>query len=139
MTLVAQAQTGLGGLTGTILDTAGTPVPGASVAVVNVGTQGRRVVVTDESGIYRVDGLQVGTYSLEVEKDGFKKYVRTGIPVAPGQIRASDVTLSLGAVSETVDVKDTVPVLHADSSSLTTNIPTVAYSEKPIVDQSRQN
>jgi hypothetical protein len=139
LSFTSQAQLGLGGLSGTISDAGGASIAGANVAVINSGTQGKRVAVTDENGMYRVDGLQVGTYSLEVQKDGFKKYVRTGIPVTPGQIGALDVALSIGAVSETVDVKDTVPVLHPDSSSLTTNIPTVAYAEKPIVDQSRAN
>ena len=139
LSFTSQAQVGLGGLSGTIADSGGASIPGANVTVINSGTQGRRVAVTDDNGIYRVDGLQVGTYSVEVEKEGFKKYVRTGVPVTPGQIGAVDVNMSIGAVSETIDVKDTIPVLHPDSSSLTTNIPTVAYAEKPVVDQSRQN
>jgi hypothetical protein len=92
---------------GQSFDNGGAAIPEATVMVTNSGTQGKRVVTTDGNGIYRVDGLQVGTYNVEVEKSGFKRYMRTGVPVTPGHIGAVDVTLLVGAVSETVDVKDT--------------------------------
>jgi hypothetical protein len=135
----SQAQVALGGLSGTITDAGGAAIPGANVTVINSETQGKRVVTSDANGAYRVDGLQVGTYSLQVEKEGFKKYVQAQIPITPGQIGIVDATLPIGGVSETVEVKGGASVLHTDSGSLTTNIPTVAYTEKPIVDQSRQD
>jgi outer membrane receptor protein involved in Fe transport len=132
-------QVALGGLTGYITDSGGAAIADANVSVINEATQGRRVAPTNANGTFQVDGLQVGTYTVEIEHSGFKKYVQSGIPVTPGQIANVDVVLQLGAIAQTVDVKDVVPLLHTDSSSLTTHIPTVVYAEKPIVDQSRQN
>jgi len=55
-------------------------------------TRAGKRVATDAKHAYRVDGLPVGTYSVKIEHSGFKKYLRSGIPVSPGQLSYVDVS-----------------------------------------------
>jgi hypothetical protein len=69
----AAAQDIFGRIAGTVTDTSGATVPDAKVAIVNEATQITRDVTTDEHGYFVADQLPVGTYSVVVEKGGFKK------------------------------------------------------------------
>src|ERR1700681_4750973 len=80
------AQTMFGDLTGVVADPTGAGIPDASVALTNEGTRAKRTATTDSSGDYRIDGLLVGTYTIEIEAAGFKKYLQTGIVVTPATL-----------------------------------------------------
>ena len=73
------AQTMLSDFKGVVTDSSGAGVPGVSMTVTNEATNAKRTATTDDSGNYRVDGILVGTYSLEAEVAGFKRFVQTGI------------------------------------------------------------
>src|SRR5687767_280054 len=70
-----------GSIAGTITDTTGSVLPGATVIVTNEGTQVSANIQTDVKGSYQARYLISGTYSVTARLDGFKTAVRKGIPV----------------------------------------------------------
>ncbi|PWT93756.1 MAG: TonB-dependent receptor [Blastocatellia bacterium] len=97
-------QTIFGRINGTVTDSTGAVVPDASVTVVNIATNLTRTAVTDSEGFYTVTNLPVGTYTVTVERQGFKKANQTDNVLAADQRLTVNITLEAGAVSETVDV-----------------------------------
>ncbi|MFN7992714.1 MAG: carboxypeptidase-like regulatory domain-containing protein [Bryobacteraceae bacterium] len=136
-TTILHAQTTLGDLNGTVSDSTGAAIPGVNVNVVNEDTQAKRTAVTDAVGVYRVDGLLVGSYRLEVEATGFNKYVQGAISIIPAVLKRVDVTLQVGSIAETVEVTGAASVVETESPALTTGIPKIAYSELPLMNESR--
>src|ERR1700693_6163451 len=75
------AQTFRGTILGTVTDSSGGAVPGATVTIKNLDTGLTRTVVTSDDGSYAAPELPIGNYSVSVEKAGFKTAVVTGIRV----------------------------------------------------------
>ncbi|PYR92101.1 MAG: hypothetical protein DMF84_14275 [Acidobacteria bacterium] len=89
---------------GTIQDTSGGVLPGATVTVTNAGNKGLQTTVSDDRGQYLFAALFPGTYDLKVELSGFKTYERKSIALSPNDTRGIDVRLEVGQQSETVTV-----------------------------------
>src|SRR5205809_742880 len=100
--LMAQGTTSR--ITGVVTDAAGAPVAGATVTLTQEGTGASQKAQTSDSGTYTFDLIQPGTYSVSVEKAGFKKFVSTGNPALVNQPATVNVTLQIGDVSATVTV-----------------------------------
>jgi len=90
---------------GTVTDTTGAVVPGATVTVKGEETGFNRSTVTNSVGLYSFEELPVGTYTVEVSISGFKSAVETGIDLNVADVRTVDVALEAGAVSETITVE----------------------------------
>jgi hypothetical protein len=90
---------------GTVTDATGAVVPGATVTVKTGQTGFTRETTTNPSGFYSFAELPLGTYTIEVTLTGFKSAVRTGIVLNVADVRAEDVRLEPGALSETVTVE----------------------------------
>ncbi len=103
---------------GTVTDPSGAVVTGASVNVKNEGTSFERTIVTDESGDYRVAGLEGGRYQVSVSAPGFKTFVRSQIVLDSSQIKRVDANLEVGEASNTVTVVGDVGQLETETSSL---------------------
>jgi hypothetical protein len=86
-------------------------LPGVTVSVANIDTGDQRVVVTNESGLYRAPLLSLGTYRVAAELQGFKKFEQTGITLRAGQTAVIDIQLGVGAVSETITVTADSPLV----------------------------
>jgi len=115
----AAAQTFRGSILGTVTDSSGAAIAGAAVAVKNANTGLSRTVTTSEDGTYSVPELPIGTYSVSVEKSGFKQGVVTGIQVEVSSERRADVTLQPGEVSQTIEVTgDQLPQVESNSNVL---------------------
>src|SRR3954469_6546576 len=82
---LALAQTTLGRLVVTVKDARGDVVPGATVRVVNEGTQTEDSGVTEEGGIFNMAQIPVGTYTVTVDAQGFSTKVTQGVKVDVGQ------------------------------------------------------
>ena len=102
--LSASAQVNKSSLLGIARDTSGAVVPGVTVKITNVDTGTVRQEVTDDSGLYRANLVDVGTYDLSAEKSGFKKIVLKGIRLAVGETTTADLALEVGGLAETVTV-----------------------------------
>jgi hypothetical protein len=103
-------------VTGTVLDEQGAAVPGAAVTLTNEATQGSLTTETTDSGNYVFDSIQVGIYTVTVEKPGFKKFVSTGNAANVNQPTTVNVALAVGAVQEVVQVTAAAEVVQTSSS-----------------------
>src|SRR5437773_11958955 len=80
---LAQGTTGM--ILGTVSDTTGAAIPGATLTLRNVDTGFTRTVSTDEAGRYRAPQLALGRYEVTTELAGFQSEVRTGITLTVGR------------------------------------------------------
>src|SRR3982750_2361057 len=103
-TCVLVAQTDRGSIEGTVKDPNGAIVPGAKVQVVNIETGSKLDYESNELGHYFAASLPVGSYRLVVQREGFRTVVREPILVSAQTNLAVDVTLQVGALTDTVTV-----------------------------------
>jgi hypothetical protein len=127
------AQTFRGTILGTVTDTSGAAVSGATVSVKNTGTGLLRTVNTGDDGSYSAPELPIGTYSVTVEKSGFKVGLVNGISVEVSTERRADVVLQPGDVSQTVEVSgDTLPQVESTSNTLGGIIESTVVTNLPV-------
>jgi hypothetical protein len=88
------------------------------VTLTNLGTGEKRAQKSAVDGLYSFVDLNVGRYRLEVEKEGFKHFTREPVVVEVQQSIRIDITMELGAVTQTVEVVAQTPLLQPDTSSL---------------------
>jgi len=101
---VAFGQAGTSTVTGIVSDPAGQVVPGASVTLINTGTNASRTTTSNDVGKYSFEFVQPGDYRIEVEAKNFKKSVLNDVHALVAQSTSADVKLELGQVNETVTV-----------------------------------
>lgn len=111
------AQIGGGTVSGVVVDPKGAAVPGASVTVTAVSTNGTRSTVSGDSGRFVVTALAPGAYRVKVELSGFRTLIRDGITLATGETLSLDLVLAVGSVSESITVLADTSLLR-DASSL---------------------
>ncbi|MBS1829923.1 MAG: carboxypeptidase regulatory-like domain-containing protein [Acidobacteria bacterium] len=126
------AQSSYGRLTGRVIDPQGAAIAAAAVALSQVDTNIAVNGVTNAEGLYDFPSLLPGGYQMSVTLDGFKKYTRTGIIVRVGDILNVDVTLELGAVTESVSVTGEAPLLETTSASAGAVIDNKQLSDLPL-------
>ena len=93
---LAQSQAANGAIEGTVRDDSGGVLPGVTVALLNTDTGTQRIVITNESGLYRAVLLPLGSYRLAAELAGFKKYEQSGIELSAGKTAEINVTMQVG-------------------------------------------
>ncbi len=93
-----------GTVTGVVKDEKGGLVPGASVKIVNLGTNSERTATTSTDGVYEITQLVPGNYRLEVEAQGFSKYVQEPVVINVLQRTTVNPDLKVGGIGETVTV-----------------------------------
>jgi hypothetical protein len=137
----ARAQSVYGSVFGTVTDTSGAVVPGATVTVTDEAKGTVETVVTNESGDYSASHLVPDTYDLKVEVKGFKGFVSKGIVVLADTAPRVDVSLQVsGAGSETITVNaDSVPQLKTDRADVSTVFDQQQVADLPVGDQNFTN
>jgi Carboxypeptidase regulatory-like domain len=99
------AQTaGTSRVTGVVQDPAGAIVPGAKVTLTNEGANISFTTTTTSAGVYVLDGIQLGFYTVAVEREGFKKFVSKGNVLTVGQPLTVNVGLAVGQAQEVMEV-----------------------------------
>src|SRR5258708_6972034 len=114
----AGAQSTGGRIRGTVMDTSGGALPGASVTLINEATHATREVQSGANGEYIFLEAPVGTYEIDSVSKGFKKYARKGIALNLNEVVTVDITLQIGAASEVVEVTGAPPVVETTSTQL---------------------
>ena len=114
----ASAQAVSGTILGTVKDSTGAVVPGATVTVTNMHTGFSRSVVSDTHGEYNAPSIPTGTYSVTAEITGFKKVSKTNVLVGVDQKVRMDVALEVGGMEEIVEIQAETPLLQTASSDL---------------------
>lgn len=130
--LSAWSQAPTGEITGTVYDSSGGTIGGASITITNAATNLRRTASTNTSGIYSAPALQPGTYSVKVSVTGFKAEQRSNIDLQVDQIARLDFTLQIGNISETVEVQGQAPSLDTENGTVGTVIETKRIEDLPL-------
>src|ERR1700722_16884872 len=127
------AQTFRGSILGTVTDTTGAAVSGATVTIHNVETGIDRITTTSVDGSYLIPELPIGNYNVTVELNGFQKLVTNGIAVDIGAMRRVDVVLKPGQLSQQVVVSgENVPVVETSTDTLGGTFENKQVEELPI-------
>src|SRR5579875_1229973 len=112
------------GIQGTVTDPSGAAVAGATVTITNKLTKVSRVTKTTKTGVYAVSGLTPGTYTVRVEKTGFKAGVLESVVIASEGTQAANVQLQLGSTQQNVTVTAPVTALiNTQSATLSGTLP----------------
>jgi len=127
----AAAQVLYGSVVGSVHDPSGASIPGATVTITHLATKAAREGITDDTGAYRFPAVQTGTYSVTVTLSGFKTFSRE-VPVTINSITRVDATLEVGALSETVLVEATSPVLQTDRAEVRSELKAVELVNLPV-------
>ncbi len=106
----------LGSLNGTVVDTSGAAVPGATVTVTDSAINYSTTTTTSGTGFYQVFNLPIGAYSIKVSHGGFETTQYKGIAVQEARAITVNATLKVGQVSESIEVTAT-PLLNATDAT----------------------
>src|ERR1700758_3187134 len=101
---VLDAQTSKGILVGVVRDGTGAVLPGAQVTVNNQDTAETRKTTTDSEGAYRVDGINPGTYEVDITMEGFIPFRSRGNIVNPSVVSAANAELTIGGTTSVIEV-----------------------------------
>src|SRR5881628_3476470 len=107
-----------GTILGTASDESGARLPGVMVTITHLETGIVRSVTTDDSGRYRASALGLGNYAVKAELPGFRTAVRMGIQLTVAAEVVVNLTLSVGVVSEQVNVTGEAPLVEITSATL---------------------
>lgn len=130
--LHGQSEVGTSTLNGTISDPSGAAIAAAKVSARNQATGLIRQVETTSEGLYSFVRLPVGTYTLSVESQGFKRSERKDIPLNVGAVATVDLSLEVGAANESVTVTADVPVVETSRTQTATTISEKLIRDLPI-------
>ena len=128
----AVAQTFYGNVVGSVQDSTGAVIPGASVTLTNLATGEQRAQETEASGLYRFVNLVPGQYRLEARSEGFKQFAQEPIVVEVEASIRIDPLLEIGEVTEVVEVVSSTPLLQSQTSSLGQVVESRKVTETPL-------
>jgi len=126
------AQVDTGTVVGTIKDSTGAVVPGATAAATEMDTGTKTTVKSDSDGNFVITPLKIGRYSVAVEASGFQREVRQNIVLDVQQTIRLDFTLKVGSVTETTEVSGAPPLLETESASLGDVVASDQVEELPL-------
>ena len=115
---LAFGQRDLATLVGTVTDASGSALPNAKVTIIEDATGQRYEVTTNENGDYIRPALKPGTYSVEAEVAGFKKGIQHGFALTAGDRTAINIQLSVGDMTQSVEISAEAPLLQTESTIL---------------------
>ena len=127
----AAAQERYGALTGTVVDSAGLPVPGATITAKNNQTNKTYQAVTNGEGQYLIPDLDPGRYTVVAELSGFQKSQDDNLLILLGRNIEFSPKLALGNVSEVVDVTGTTPQIDVRTATVTHNVTSEEFDRIP--------
>src|SRR5215467_13028371 len=117
-----------GTILGTVSDSSGAVVPGATISVESLSTSQHWQVTSDAAGRFNFPRLPVGDYKLGATHPGFRQFLSDGIHLDSDQTRAANIGLELGLANDSITVSGTVGLVE-----------TVGGTLKEVVDEKRIN
>ena len=120
-------------LTGTVIDEGGAVLPGASVIVKNASTGVETTVVTNSTGAFDVPVLDAGKYVLTVSLEGFRTSIVTDVELLAATTRSVRVTLDVGALNETVEVRGGAQLVATQSTAISSTIRADQMATLPLI------
>ena len=132
-TLLLNAQSERGTITGTIRDGSGAVVPGAKVTLTNTETGVKFNSPSNANGEFTVPQLQVGVYTVRVEKEGFRPSTLTGLALNASATLRADTTLEVGTATQAVEVSASALTLSTENAKSSVTINNKLVDELPLV------
>ncbi|MEW6210645.1 MAG: carboxypeptidase-like regulatory domain-containing protein [Acidobacteriota bacterium] len=128
------AQTGKSSVRGSVLDSKGQAVAGATVTLTSIETNAARAQTTNDSGAFVFDLISPGAYRLEVEATGFKKSVLAEVRALVDKPTSIDIQLEVGNVTESVTVSagSTEILLNKQDATIGNNFQNVQITQLPL-------
>jgi hypothetical protein len=126
------AQSTGGRIRGTVSDPSGASVAAATVTLINEATHSSHDVQSGANGEYIFIEVPVGSYEIDVTQAGFKKFIRKGIALDLNQVVSVDITLQLGAATESVEVTGAPPIVDTSSTQLGAVVNERASTQLPL-------
>jgi hypothetical protein len=126
------AQSYYGSIVGTVTDSSGAIVPGATVTLTNKSTNEKHIAKSSSAGDYTFPDLEPAAYSVAVEAASFKRYLRDTVTVEVSTTTRVDAALQVGAVTETVEVNTQAALLQTDSGTLSNEVESQTVQEMPL-------
>lgn len=127
-----QAQVDTGTILGTISDASGAPINGAKVTLTNEGTGAALSSTTGVDGIYKFTPLKIGLYKVTASYQGFQTVTKTHIEVNVGEDVVINFAMNPGAVSESIEVVASVPVLQTQNASVGQVVDSRSVNDLPL-------
>ena len=119
-------------ISGTIKDPSGSAIPGAAIKATQTATGVVRNATSGADGGYVLPDLPIGPYQLEVTKEGFSRYVQTGIVLQVDSNPTVDVSMQVGAVSEQVTVEASAAQVETRSTAIGSVVNNQQVAEMPL-------
>jgi len=119
---LASSQTDTGSIGGYVKDPSGRVIPKATVTIKNEGTNVVQTLTTNEAGYYVAPNLQPGNYAVTAEAPGFKRFESRQNKLDSNSALSLDATLTVGNITDTVEVAASAEVLQTDSSAVQTEV-----------------
>jgi hypothetical protein len=126
----AFAQIFAGSVSGIVKDQQGGVLPGVTVSL--TGKTGAKTAVTDANGVYRFPAVDPGTYIVSAELAGFKAAKQENVTVTVGSALDVPFTMTVGGVSENIQVVGAAPIVDVKSSSTQTEVSQELLYNAPI-------
>ncbi len=133
--MLAFAQAGRGTISGLVTDPAGAVVPGAQVVLLNKATGVTQHTVTSSGGLYTFISLNPGLYQVTVSQKGFKNVARDKVTVTVDQVTEVNITLEVGAISETITVTGGAELVEPSNSTVGQLIESATIDRVPLLDR----
>ena len=129
---ISLAQVTTGTIMGTVSDSTGAVIPGATVTIRNVDTGITRTAATDAAGRYRQPQLGLGNYEITAESTGFQSIVRSGVTLTVGREATVDFMLQVGAVAERITVTGEAPLVETTNATVSSLVDQGAMRDLPL-------
>jgi hypothetical protein len=127
----AFAQVTTADVVGRVTDTSGGALPGTTITLTNPATGDTRTQVTSESGDYVFTLVPIGRYTIKMELSGFAPF-GASMQLSAGDRQRINAQLSVGALSETIEVTAQPPIIQTDSATVGALIPETAVQDLPL-------
>jgi len=129
----AQGQEVTAAVTGSVVDPTGASIVGATITAKDRERETTYTVQTNSAGVFQMPRLPIGTYELKVVAQGFQAAVYRSITLVLNQIARVDFQLKIGPANETVDVTSAPPLLHTDTTQLSTVLDSHTNVDLPLL------
>jgi hypothetical protein len=133
------SQGNFGRILGTVTDTSGGVVAGATVTIVDTERGLARTLTTDQAGEYNAPTLIPGTYTVRAEAKGFKKFERQNVFLGVGKEVQVDLIVQTGAQEQTITVSESIPLVETTNATLGGTLNNADIQDMPLNGRNYQN
>jgi Carboxypeptidase regulatory-like domain/TonB dependent receptor len=137
--LPAAAQTTFASITGTVTDSSGAAVAGASIVAVHRDSNYKYTAVSNSAGAYTVGQLREGVYTVRAQMAGFKEFVVSNIELVSLDVRRIDIQLEIGTVDTRVEVTAGATLIETETARISDSKSSLQLSTLPLNTRSLWN